>query len=95
MVGQGTRHIEPRFDDVRGVARINPLNKVFELRNPSIDVGQDISTRIEHVRVSDVPGYSLLPTSMKRKALFKRRQLLQTVTSDSNFETQSARVFTY
>ena len=54
--GLGPIHLEQSSHDVRGVARIIPLSEKFELSNPSLNVSQYISSRIDHVMVSDKPG---------------------------------------
>ena len=38
---------------MRVVARINPLGDEFELYNSSPDVGRDIGSRIEQVRINE------------------------------------------
>ena len=64
MNGLMSRHLQWSSHDVRGVARVNELSKEFELRNTSPGVVQDISSRIEHVMVSDKSGDTPVPTSM-------------------------------
>ena len=49
------------------VARINSLSEVFELRYTSLGVGQDISSRIEHVIASDLPRDTPVLTFMRCK----------------------------
>ena len=53
MNGLGKRHLEQSSHDLRGVSSTNPLSEVFELRNISLNVVQDIISRIEDVMVSD------------------------------------------
>ena len=56
MNGLEPRHHEQIPHDVRGVARINLLSKEFELKYNSLDIGQEISSRIEHIIVSRKRG---------------------------------------
>ena len=58
--------------NVSGVARLNPLGEVFELRNPSPDVSQDIISRIEHTTTSNY-GDSIIPTPEGFKVSSKKR----------------------
>ena len=47
IVGEKTEHAGLGPHDVREVVRANPMNGVFELRNTSPDVAQDMRSSIE------------------------------------------------
>ena len=55
------------------VARENPLGEVFGLCDPSPDVSQDISSRIEHTIISSNHGDPIVPTPKGCKVSSKRR----------------------
>ena len=74
MNSLGPKHLVQISQDVRGMARRNPLSEVFEFRNTSLDEGPDIRSRIEHVMVSVKLGDTFVLTSMKCKVLSKRRR---------------------
>ena len=58
--------------NVSGVALLNPLGEVFELRNTSPDVDQDISSRIERTATSSNHGDTIVPTPEGCKVSSKR-----------------------
>ena len=65
--GKKPKHSGLGPDDVREVVRENPLGEVFELRNSSPDVVQDMSSRIERAMVDNNYGYPAVPASRRRK----------------------------
>ena len=58
--------------NISGVALLNPLGEVFELRKTSPDVGQDISSRIERTTTSSSHGDTIVPTTEGCKVSLKR-----------------------
>ena len=66
--------------DVSGVALLNPLGEVFELRNTSPDVDQNISSRIERTTSSSNHGDTIVPTPEGCKVSLKRRPGCQVLT---------------
>ena len=66
--------------NVSGVALLNPLGEVFELRNTSPDVDQDISSRIERTTTTSNRGDTIFPTSERCKVSSKRRPGRQVAT---------------
>ena len=51
--------------NVSGVALLNPLGEVFELRNTSPDVDQNISSRIERTTTTSNHGDTIVPTNVR------------------------------
>lgn len=66
--------------NARGMARLNPLDEECELRNPSSNVGQNISSRLEPSTLSDKPGEPIVSTSMRCNISSKRRHRRQVAT---------------
>ena len=59
--------------DVREVVRVNPLGGVFELRNTSPDVVQDMSSRIERAKINSNHGEPTFPASRRRKVSLRKQ----------------------
>ena len=55
------------------MVRENPLGKVFELRNYSPDVAQDMSSRIERAMVYINYGGPTVPASRRRKVSMRKQ----------------------
>ena len=62
------------------MALLNSLGEVFELRNTSPDIDQDISSRIERTTTSSNHGDTIFPTPEGCKVSSKRRPVRQVVT---------------
>ena len=73
MVGLGP-------NNVREVVRVNPLGEVFELRNTSPDVTQDMSSRIERARINRNHGDPTVPVSRRRKVSLRKESRLRVAT---------------
>ena len=55
------------------MVRVNPLNEVFELRNTSPDVVQDMSSRIERAKMNSNHVNPDVPASRRRR-VSRRKQ---------------------
>ena len=73
IVGNKPKHSELGPHNVRDVVRENPLGKVFELRNYSPDVAQDMSSRIERAMVYINYGGPTVPASRRRKVSMRKQ----------------------
>ena len=71
------------------MALLNPLGEVFELRNTSPDVDQDISSRIERTTTSSNHGDTIVPTPEGCKVSSKRRPGCQMTTVKRQASEQS------
>ena len=67
-------------NNVREVVRVNPLGEVFELRNTSPDVAQDMSSRIERAKMNSNHGDFAVPASKRRKVSLRKQSKRRVVT---------------
>ena len=71
------------------MALLNPLGEVFELLDTSLDVDQDISSRIERTTTSSNHGDTIVPTREGCKVSWKRRPGRQVATVKRQASEQS------
>ena len=65
---------------IREVVRVNPLGEVFESRNTSPDVAQDMSSRIERAKMNRNHEDFAVPASKRRKVSLRKQSKRRVVT---------------
>ena len=97
IVGKQPEHSGQGPHDACEVVRVNPLGKVFELRNTSPDVAQDMSYRTERAKITvnyrdpTVPAFERRNESStrqsRRQAASDKRRTSETSCSDNSKNT--------